>query len=244
MYDAMTSYQADACSQPSGRWNSINAILVCNGDVSACSCSADNDGCGRGAGGKVSSNTFDATKRYFFVSFGRRTSDAGSFNVKFVGSPSSFQPPQLATAPFPVTLVSLNGGSQITSPTYSLQSDGSYVAMPNNIIGRCPRYAKLRMQRSYYRKHVVELVDMSQSVTNYRLDACSQPNGRWNSINAVLVCSSDLTSCTCSANNDGCGRGAGGRVSSSTFDPTKRYFFVSFGGRTRDDGSFNVKFLG
>jgi hypothetical protein len=240
MYNAMNRYQIDACLQPNGRWNSINAVLVCNSDVSSCSCSADNDGCGRGAGGKVSSSTFDPTKRYFFVSFGARTSDSGSFNVKFIGSPSSSP----ATVPFPVTQVSLNGGSEITSPTYSLVSDGSYMSMPNSFVSRCPRYAKNRMQALSYRKHVVELRDMSQSITSFWMDACSQPRGRWNSINAILICNNELTSCSCSADNDGCGRGAGGKVSSSTFDPTKRYFFVSFGNRNRDNGSFNVRFSG
>jgi len=243
MYEDMTRYRVDACSQPNGRWDSINAVLVCNSDASACSCSANNDGCGRGAGGKVSSTIFDPTKRYFFVSFGRRTRDVGSFNVNFAGSPSSFPSQAPATAPFPVTLVTLEGDLSITSSSYDLRSDGSYISMPNDMIGSCPRYAMLRMQRSTYRKHVVELIDVSQGVTNYRVDACPQPDGRWDSINALLVCNNDLASCTCSANNDGCGSGAGGRILSRNFDPTKRYFFVSFGKRTRDNGSFNVRFL-
>ena len=244
MYQAMTTYEVDACSQPGGLWNSMNAVLECNSDLSSCSCSADNDGCGRGAGGRVYGRSYDPTKRYFFISFGSRTRDNGLFNVKFVGSPSSFPPPPPATAPFPVTEISLGGDSQITSPAYNLVSDGSFISMSNEFVGRCPRYAQLRLQRSNYRKHIVELTGISDGVTTYRVDACNQPSGRWNSINVLLVCSTDLTSCTCSANNDGCGRGAGGRVYSRSFDPTKRVFFVSFGRRTRDNGSFNVKFSG
>eukprot|EP00890_Picochlorum_soloecismus_P004739 jgi/Picsp_1/5266/NSC_02628-R1_peptidase s8 s53 subtilisin kexin sedolisin len=155
--------------------------------------------------------------------------------------PSSPPPPQSETPPpFLAVPVSI-GASRYASPTYNLGSGVAFV-MSNTFARRCPRTARNRMQNGRFVKHIVELKDIPDQTRRYNVDGCLQPSGRWNSFSSLLICDPALTSCLCSANNDGCGRGAGGRIRRRSFNPTKRYFFVTFGVRRTDTGTYRVRF--
>ena len=255
---------ADNCEMPSGKWDSISVLLDCAAGTSDCLCYGNDDGCGYAGGDRVQGVQLQSGRDYFSIVMpysSSTTSGIYRLNISGTGFPSTESPPppsspppppsppppssppppeSEATPPFSVVQVSI-GASRYVSPTYNLGSGVAFI-MPNTFARRCPRAARGRMQNRRYVKHIVELKDIPDQTGRYNVDGCLQPSGRWNSFSSLLICDPGLTSCICSANNDGCGRGAGGRIRRRSFDPTKRYFFVTFGVRRTNTGTYRVRF--
>lgn len=129
-------------------------------------------------------------------------------------SPSPPPPPPSPPAPPPPPMTLNATPLQVGSlPFMSAQLDlaaGSTAPLDARLAAFCPS-AQANAMLSTTLKNVWQLTGLP-TTGSMNVDDCTQPSGVWDSISALLVCSPDMSSCSCYADDDGCGVASGDKV--------------------------------
>ena len=140
-------------------------------------------------------------------------------------------PPPPVPAPFTSTQLTVPAGSvAFSSPIYNLAS-GTNQVVPPTVAASCGATTTVygaRISNAVYKKQIYELTGIPSTRASFTVDICTQPNGAWDSVQSVLSCNAQFTSCTCYSDNDSCGASKASKVVGVPNISGRRYFSIVY----------------
>lgn len=152
-----------------------------------------------------------------------RSRTSGTYRLSFVDSNApSAPPPPVTSVPFvPISV----------GPTFPYKSSildlstGVAQGLPYQITSVCPDGYGAVLASSSYRKNIWKLTGLPAS-GKLDMNVCDMPSGQWDSLAMFLSCDTGTTTCTCFADDDGCGFAAGSSLTALTLQASKDYYFI------------------
>ena len=163
---------------------------------------------------------------------GRRLNAYNAVRMAMGGVPPASPPPPLTSPPppaplsLPSTPVAV-GALPFVTDLKDL-SAATTTVIDSRIAGSCPAAggtALVPLLTTGYRKNIWKLTGLPTNGT-LSVDNCVQPNGIIDTISAVLSCATDLSSCTCYTNDDGCGYSNGDSVGGIPLLANREYYSI------------------